>query len=912
MRRYTPEALWFIAGAAALALTGIWGATSISGPAPSFLALATLTVGACLAHLYPIRSAREGAFYVLSNVFLFAGVELLPPYLFAVLAAAALVPLTWNQRRRPGALIRFVFNASQSTLAMLSAWSIIVMGGALWEGAFAEVGLVLAAIIMFTAVQTGCVAVIIALNSRIPIARVEGIDLISFLSDALMPFLGALVTLVWQSRPAMLFLFLPPLVVVYRLMRNVQLIRQADLDAKTGLYNYSYFVQRMNQTLQYARLVRQPTAVLFADMDLLRDINNTHGHLAGDQAIKHVTTVLLKELPQNATVARFGGEEFVALLPGTDPDEAEFIGWRVCREISRTPVAFGDGCQVRVTASIGVAGYPEHGATVEDLVHAADLAVYHAKARGRDRVISARYLSPEELRESRPDRKAERASHGPAPAQGQAPARVPAPAPAAGSAQPAAAQPPQTIAPADVAPGGQPSTTHPGQKLDLGSLLMIGLISLMALASLGWVLPGALRLSAPALIAIVAASALAELMRLQIPDPTGKSQASISLAVAAVMATGAEWGPPGAILAGLTAAVAHQFIARPKSPAKIAFNLASPVLTSLAAGLVLEAGGRLADPHLLFRVLLCVAAAAANYLTGHLLVSLMIARQSRRRLLEVARSMVRDTAAHYITLGSLGGFMAVSYQHLGLAGASMFVLPAALLYVNFGQRLRQSGARIAGLEQIRIELEAAQRQQKRSLDELVVTLAGIIDARDFSVTGHSTNVARYAEAIAREMGLSDLQADKVRLGGLLHDIGKIGVPEELLNKPGGLSAEEWVVMKNHAALGERLLSQVSQLEGVARMVGEHHERWSGCGYPAGKAGTQISLGGRILTVADALDCMLTERPYSQAKPLAWAFAELERCAGDQFDPAAVQALRRVLQREGAAFFAQHRDGPAAG
>lgn len=678
MRRYTPEALWFIAGVVLFAGVAVWGAVGVGDPAPSYLAFWVLTVLAGMAHLYPIRSAREGAVYVLSNVFLFAAAIMLPPHLLAATGTLALVPLTWKQRQRPGALIRFAFNAAQSVLAMLAAWSIIQMGSALHTGDLTGVALIMLAIFLFTSVQTAFVVVIIALNSRIPLSRVEGVDLISFCADALMPFLGALIACVWMARPAMLFLFLPPLIVIYRIMRNVQLIRRADLDAKTGLYNYSYFVHRMTQTLQYARLVRRPTAVLFADMDLLRDVNNTYGHLAGDLAIKHVADVLQKELPQSATVARFGGEEFVVLLPGTHTDEAEFIGWRVCREVSRTPVDAGDGRQMAVTVSVGVAGYPQHGATVEELVHAADQAVYQAKARGRNRVVSARSLGPEELRGPHPE------------------SRQPAATPAA-PRQPAAAGPAGTAAP----PARLPLQVSGGVRL------LVGAVFLAAAAVLVWVLPGIGRLGVAPVLGIFAAAVTGSLFKVAVSEPGESGQFSVSLAIAAVMAAGALFGVPGAVLGAAAAAAAHLVLARQRSVVKCALSLSANVLGGLAGGLVLGLGLAPGRSQLAILVMLGVAAAAANYLTVGLLTAIVVSRQQERPLPEVLRGPLTAMAPHHITMGAVGAFMAISYIYLGLAGASMFVLPAALIHASIAERLRRSRERIASLEQIRQDLEAA-------------------------------------------------------------------------------------------------------------------------------------------------------------------------------------------------------------
>ncbi|HET7771635.1 MAG TPA: HD domain-containing phosphohydrolase, partial [Chloroflexota bacterium] len=171
------------------------------------------------------------------------------------------------------------------------------------------------------------------------------------------------------------------------------------------------------------------------------------------------------------------------------------------------------------------------------------------------------------------------------------------------------------------------------------------------------------------------------------------------------------------------------------------------------------------------------------------------------------------------------------------------------------------------------------------------------------VRAHSRRVAKFAVAIGKELGMSTSDLATLHTAGLFHDLGKVGIPEAILHKPAKLTADEYTVIKEHAALGQRILSEVPQLADIARMVGEHHERFDGYGYPLGLAAEQISLGGRILVVADALETMLADRPYSRGRELHMALAELDRCAGSHFDPLVVSAVHRAVAVLGADFFA---------
>jgi diguanylate cyclase (GGDEF)-like protein len=175
----------------------------------------------------------------------------------------------------------------------------------------------------------------------------------------------------------------------------------------------------------------------------------------------------------------------------------------------------------------------------------------------------------------------------------------------------------------------------------------------------------------------------------------------------------------------------------------------------------------------------------------------------------------------------------------------------------------------------------------------VLALAEALEARETGSATHSRRVARYAELIARELGLEAEVVDRVRIGGVLHDVGKIGVPESILSKNGPLSEAEWEELKRHPLIAARILDSGS-IEDIRAWVLAHHERFDGTGYPHGLAGEEIPMEARILSVADAWEAMTSDRPYRRALTPDEARAELEACAGSQFDCAVVRAFLRVL------------------
>ena len=168
--------------------------------------------------------------------------------------------------------------------------------------------------------------------------------------------------------------------------------------------------------------------------------------------------------------------------------------------------------------------------------------------------------------------------------------------------------------------------------------------------------------------------------------------------------------------------------------------------------------------------------------------------------------------------------------------------------------------------------------------ETVHSLVAAIDAKDSYTKGHQERVAFFAGILGREMGFSEKEQKILRQAAILHDIGKIGVPEQILRKTGKLTAEEFKIIKQHPEIGVEIIAPVQFLQEVLPIVLYHHERFDGTGYPEGLRGRQIPLAARMIAVADALDAMLSNRPYAPAKTAIEAGRELYLCAGTQFDP----------------------------
>jgi response regulator RpfG family c-di-GMP phosphodiesterase len=176
-------------------------------------------------------------------------------------------------------------------------------------------------------------------------------------------------------------------------------------------------------------------------------------------------------------------------------------------------------------------------------------------------------------------------------------------------------------------------------------------------------------------------------------------------------------------------------------------------------------------------------------------------------------------------------------------------------------------------------------------------LAHALETRDAETHGHSERVVTFSLRLGRELGLEADQMRSLEFGSLLHDIGKIGVPDAILRKPAKLTEEEWIKMREHPLHGQAILRGIEFLGGAARVVAQHHEKWDGSGYPLGLRGEEIDLNARIFAVADAFDAMTSDRVYRKGKPYEAAAEELELFAGKQFDPQVVAAFHSVARED---------------
>jgi putative nucleotidyltransferase with HDIG domain len=206
------------------------------------------------------------------------------------------------------------------------------------------------------------------------------------------------------------------------------------------------------------------------------------------------------------------------------------------------------------------------------------------------------------------------------------------------------------------------------------------------------------------------------------------------------------------------------------------------------------------------------------------------------------------------------------------------------------------------------QLAAKHQELRTAYIQTIRALAEAIDAKDAYTRGHSERVAVYSSRLAREMGLRKEMIERVYFSGLLHDVGKIGVPDAIITKPDRLTEAEYLEIQKHPEIGAKILEPVEFLQHITPCVRHHHEWFDGSsrGYPAGLRGDQIPLPSRVILVCDTVEAMTSDRPYRKAMPLETVVRELHKYAGSQFDPTCVEAFLRLLEREGDEFISKNQ------
>lgn len=307
----------------------------------------------------------------------------------------------------------------------------------------------------------------------------------------------------------------------------------------------------------------------------------------------------------------------------------------------------------------------------------------------------------------------------------------------------------------------------------------------------------------------------------------------------------------------------------------VTFNTAAYVITVASAGLTyqLTNGGEIAlSPST--NVAALSLAAIVYFVANWGLVTVVVALREKRDVSYIWADVFKQAAPQYLALILLGVLTAMVYGYAWWAIA-LIALPVVIVYHSLNTS------------------QALQVQTKEAIE----AVADTIDNRDPYTFRHSQRVAHYAEKIATQLGLPPEEVDLIRSSARIHDLGKIGVNDQMLGKPGSFTVEEWEEFRRHSAIGDQIVQRFPQYKEGRKLILYHHENYDGSGYPEGLKGDQIPLGARIIAVADAYDAMTSDRPYRKALSPDAALDELRSQSGTQFDPIVVGAFLKIPTAE---------------
>jgi diguanylate cyclase (GGDEF)-like protein/putative nucleotidyltransferase with HDIG domain len=817
----------------------------------------------------------------MAPAFLVPAVFLLPLPLLALLPIVMILPSEAFRDRYRWYIV--AFNISNWTLDLFAAYAVQKLIREVVEGnaGFALAGVCAAATTIFLNHLLLALVLTAARGHTIRSTRLLSLDGLS--NEGILGIVGVAVAAFWMTNRWLVVVALAPLALIQRSLTVESLKEEARVDPKTGLFNARYFANSLSEELARAIRFQRPLSVLMADLDLLRDINNNYGHLAGDAVLHGIAEVFRAELRHYDVPARFGGEEFSIVLPETPLEEAVEIAERIRRAVAERQFEVETSEQpIRATVSIGVATFPKDGIDANELIHQADLAVYRAKLQGRNRVLSA---SAEPM--LAPDRPQRLAS--------VPPEEEPAPLLSITEAREAVAEEhPREPRPR---PMHEPRLLALTNRVGLvvGAVAFVGLtagvLGLIFGNSTDWV----------ALVSLVALVGVGQALALEYENDGG----SISASAVGALAGAAIVGPRAALILAATIALV-EWSARRQSVEEVAFNIGLLTLASLSAALIFSFQPHFhGDAHRMVLAACGLVAGVAYYLVNTGLVSLAIAVQGHESWPRVFRERFAWLLLHYIGYGFIAAVMAVAYEVTHIFGLAVFAVPLLLMrntqeaYLKHTQKSAQKLRKAAEtIKSQNVSLEQANRLLRERSTAAMESLSATVDARDSYTAGHSRRVQQLALAMGRELGLSQAELDLLGHAALFHDIGKLAIPDAILLKPTTLTEDEWVLMQRHSDEGARIIDRLGFLQDAVPAIRHHHECFDGTGYPDGLKGEEIPLGARIIHVADALDSMLTTRIYRAARPAHEALEELRRHAGTQFCPRCVRALEQVLPLEG--------------
>jgi diguanylate cyclase (GGDEF)-like protein/putative nucleotidyltransferase with HDIG domain len=838
-----------------------------------------LLILSCLASLsliFKVEGATERLHYNISFlIYGFTFILLGPSDTVLVILISNLAEWAWHKY----AWYIQIFNIANYLLAIYASgavYELISPGASL----FTPIGILgaLVAMLVFTFLNHLLIGTVVWLARGENFLKSGIFDILPLVIDFTLLCMGVGTALIWMVNPYAIIYSILPLYLIYSTLKVPALERQSEMDPKTGLFNAKYFSEGLTKEIERANRFDRPLTVVMADLDLLRNINNTYGHLAGDEVLVGVAKILKESVREYDIVARFGGEEFAILIPETHPQEVvehiEEIRSLIENAEFTVPTSV---TPIKTTMSFGIAGRQGFDQTAGDIVHNADTALYHAKLRGRNRVYVYTDEGYEALFEGEKDKELAqsefsfqdrlRATHftfTPNPLR----------------------EPPTVKQEESSVPESQKD--HANRKSYSTRLINLFIAALAIIACL-WFLILAKHEPMPDWVGLLIFSAIVVITEGLSVDIYVQN-ASVSTSAAPILAGVLLYGPVGALVLSLTFAVVSEV--KHRSPvSRLLFNASNQLIAGLTfLTLLVLLGSSFRDFPPPIQILITLAMAGLDYILTTLLVALAMHLSHGVPVRQIWNENFSWLAPYYASMGLIAFAMIFIYTSASVLGLLVLLVPLLLVRLSQKQFLDRTRAVVQELREKNLVLESNSKEITRLNESLLEALAEVIDMRDPYVLGHSKHVTRYAVMIAQRLRLPAERVELIRKASLLHDIGKLGIPDRILLKPSRLSSEEFEVMKAHTTLGSGLLETSNGLSNLIPIVRHHHEWYDGGGYPDGLKGKNIPLEARIVSLADAVEAMASDRPYRRALAPDEILLEIQRSAGTQFDPDIVKVF----------------------
>ncbi|HET7353771.1 MAG TPA: diguanylate cyclase [Gaiellaceae bacterium] len=692
-----------------------------------------------------------------------------------------------------------------------------------------------------------------------------------------------------------------------------RLEHQARTDSLTGLFNHSVFYERLLQSLQESSRTQAPLAVLMLDIDDFKRVNDVHGHAVGDELLRFLAEALRAIVRPEDSICRLGGEEFAVVMDDCNGEDAIRVAERVQNRLASVDFP-GIGY---MTVSIGLALGPEHAMNPRELAACAEAAMMTAKAQGKNQVI----LYAEDATE-RPH-------------------------------APGVERDVRSIAHLKMLQSLTGKLNRLADVREIGDAIAAELRSLVDYHNCRVFVCDGDELLPVAFLGDLSSnteSLALDLLRIRVGEGITGRCAELGESIVVADAANCEFGRQiegtdpieesllavplryGTRVVGVIVVSKLGLDQFDEDDVRLLEVLAGHAAVAVENASLYESARREAE------------SATSLLEFGRELATLVDLEDIAGRVTELSAEIIesRQTSFYFATDGSLrlraeyghpsematelaarplplealdadrdpyiaephdyepfigeapvpGGRYAVApFTIDGRAGC----LVALVEREDFGDReLRLLGG-LAQQAKLAIANASSYEGLERTFVSTVEALANALEANDEYTSTHARWITDLSLRVGQELGLDERALKRLELGALLHDIGKIGIPSDVLAKPGRLTADERKLVQTHPVLGERIIAPIDRLQSVRPIVRHCHERWDGRGYPDGVAGEDIPLESRIIFVCDAYHAMTTDRPYRRRLSHREAVRRLDEASGTQFDPDVVEVALRVLE-----------------